>query len=144
MPIALNFDTFAAWFISAEIESQSAHPNLFQDTLDSFTDGGTPTDDDFYNLACSLLGDSRDDLVINHERLIMISDRAAEYISEDQEYDNLAGEYHDSQLDADMFGWLDDDRLARGLAEAYKAQWEFNNMIMENMRKRDALNALAE
>jgi len=136
MTIALNFDTFAAWYISAEIECQAASPNLFQEALDHTTGGGIPQDDDFYTLACSMIGDSGDDLVLNHERLILISDRAAE-LYDDTRVDP-EGENWDSQLTKDMFGWLEDDRLARGLAEAYKAQWEFTNEIMEIARKRDA------
>lgn len=132
MAIPLNFDTFAAWFISAEVNYAGHHPREFESSIQAFF-GHTSefTSAEWEDFADTLLRDSQDDLLINFEQLIMISDRKDEYLTKQEAFqdDNFA--MWDSQLEKDMSGWLEDDRLVGLLALGFKAQWEFTTQVMK-------------
>lgn len=121
--ITLNFDTFAAWFIASEVNSAAEHPSLLRDAIEIHLDnpGGTPDLEAFLELADDIVLDARDDLVVNHEALIMLSDRA-------NEFDDEPGE-DGTPLEDDMHGWLADDRLVEMLGKALHRQYEFAEMI---------------
>lgn len=130
--LTLNFDTFATWLIAQEVQSAAEHPNIFQNSIDQWEDSEpwSREDDDFWEeMAAILLNDMRDDLVINFESLIMLTDRADE-LKEEGTWDE-DGMYTLSPLERDISSWLDDERLESMLAKAYKAQWEFQVAIMK-------------
>ena len=134
--LTLNFDTYAAWFIAREIESASNFPNIFSDSIDIWEEstGRTREEDEFWeDLADSLIRDAQDDMVVNAESLIMLTDRAAEF-DEDMGEDG-------TQLEDDISGWHDDERLVVLLGKAYRRQYEFQIAIMNQASQRREMQA---